>query len=795
MTVRPPARVGGRLAAIAVLALVVVLACRSSRPLAASATRPPVAPVDMAQLQVLMINGGGTKSQNYQSHLLHLRGLHDVLRRAGVPAGSIALHVSDGPDPAADVALREAQPEPDFWLLEGSRLEQPLRTPVTFESSVVPGATLAAATRRNIQRWFDTTGRTLRAGDTLLLYVTDHGTRNVEDPLNNAITLWGDGERLPVKDLAAMLASLDPGVRVIALMSQCFSGGFAELARARSTRALPDGSTCGYFSSTADRPAYGCYPENRGRDNVGHSFHFIEALAERGDFPGAHEDVLVRDASPDVPLRTSDVFLNDHVQRAAAASGQDVTAYTDALLRQAWAAPESWETELRLLDRIGNAYGFAGPRSLAELERQAGRVTDVAGQLRQQHMVWQGALKAATGANLDRFLERQPVWKEHTEEARLKDLPPDTARALTAELLGAIGPATRADRGVDRRLSVLRERAQESGEVAYRMDVRDGVRLRLRTLLTSIAGRVLLAQQGSAEERAAYEALRRCEAVAIPPVPLQPELQLARPERFPAFEDDLVVATRVTPAWMGIQFRQAPEAARTAAGLAPGAASVVAVYDGSPAKEAGLRAGDIVLGPPGRHFEERDQIREWTMLSEVDEAAALDVLRDGRRIDLTLTPKPFPHEWPTLPGPPKVGSAAPPLHLGQYRGTPPSLASGKPHLLFFWATWCAVCKAALPEVAAFERERGTPVVAITDEDASRLDPFFAQHAGPFPALVATDENRQAFVAYGVSGMPTFVLVDGKGFVRGYATGYSPARGLALDGWRWAERPPAPAPRG
>jgi hypothetical protein len=41
-------------------------------------------------------------------------------------------------------------------------------------------------------------------------------------------------------------------------------------------------------------------------------------------------------------------------------------------------------------------------------------------------------------------------------------------------------------------------------------------------------------------------------------------------------------------------------------------------------------------------------------------------------------------------------------------------------------------------------------------------------------------------------MPTFVLVDGKGVVRGYATGYSPAKGLGLDGWQWADRP-APSP--
>ncbi len=792
VTSRALPRGGCRIATTALMALAAVFACRSVPPLAAAPPGATVPPVDVSRLQVLMINGGGSKSQNYQSHLLHLRGLYDVLERAGIPGPMISLYVSDGTDPAPDVAVREAQPEADFWLLEGSRLAGPLRTPVVYENTVVPGATLSAATRAALQHWFDTTGRTMRPGDTLLLYVTDHGVRNKEDPSNNAITLWGDNERLSVKDLTAMLGQLDPGVRVVALMSQCYSGGFAELARVRSTGALPDGSTCGYFSSTPDRPAYGCYPENRGRDNVGHSFHFIEAIAEGGEFLRAHEEVLVRDASPDVPLRTSDVFLGHLLRRAADSAKQDPSAFADRFLRAARADPASFEPELRLLDRIGQAYGFAGPRSLHELDQQAGRVPDLAAQLRTQHAAWEAALDSAARANLDRFLEREPSWKTRTDEQTLRSLTPAAARTLTGELLRDLGPSTRADASVEHRLEVLRSRTEESGEVAYRMDVRDGVRLRLQALLTTVAGRAYLAERGTPEERAAYEALRRCEAFAISPVPLPPELQLSRPEAFPAFDADLAAVARVTPGWMGIQFRQASDSARAAAGLSPGAASVLSVYDGSPARRAGLRPGDIVLGPPHLHFAERDQIREWTMLSAVDEPARLDVLRDGRPLDVTLTPKPFPQKLPALPGPPKVGSAAPPLRLGAYRGTPPrSLATGTPHLLFFWATWCAVCKSALPEIVAFEHDRRTPVVAITDEDTNRLDPFFAQHVGPFPALVATDETRQAFLTYGVSGMPTFVLVDGKGIVRGYATGYSPAKGLPLDGWRWAK---APAPK-
>jgi thioredoxin-related protein len=48
--------------------------------------------------------------------------------------------------------------------------------------------------------------------------------------------------------------------------------------------------------------------------------------------------------------------------------------------------------------------------------------------------------------------------------------------------------------------------------------------------------------------------------------------------------------------------------------------------------------------------------------------------------------------------------------------------------------------------------------------------------------------RRAFLAYGLSGTPTFVLVDGQGIVQSYATGYTPQKGLGIDGWTWRDRP-------
>jgi thioredoxin-related protein len=89
------------------------------------------------------------------------------------------------------------------------------------------------------------------------------------------------------------------------------------------------------------------------------------------------------------------------------------------------------------------------------------------------------------------------------------------------------------------------------------------------------------------------------------------------------------------------------------------------------------------------------------------------------------------------------------------------------------------------------RVRCAPL-AITDEPADQLTAFFQQGTTPFLQTVAIDEVRRAFLAYGVSGTPTFVLIDGQGIVRSYSTGYSSEKGVGIDGWSWRDRP-APRP--
>jgi len=316
----------------------------------------------------------------------------------------------------------------------------------------------------------------------------------------------------------------------------------------------------------------------------------------------------------------------------------------------------------------------------------------------------------------------------------------------------------------------------------------------MRALLLGLAGRVYLATRGTPEERATYRALRDCENLEIPPTPPPPGTELVRADPFPVLADDVALADSVLPAWLGIQFRQVADALRTEKHLADGASRVMMVYDDSPAKAAGIREGDVIVGPPDEPFVEKEQIREWAMRSVPGEPTPLEILRDGAIERVSLVPKAMPQKWPSLPGPPKVGSAAPPLRLDQYRGpVPTSLADGRSHLLFFWATWCAICKTAVPELLAFEKARGVDVISITDETPAELDPFFKQWTDPFPAHVAIDETRNSFRSYGVSGTPSFVLIDGKGVVQDQHTGYTTKKGLEIDGWRWTPPATQPAP--
>ncbi len=138
------------------------------------------------------------------------------------------------------------------------------------------------------------------------------------------------------------------------------------------------------------------------------------------------------------------------------------------------------------------------------------------------------------------------------------------------------------------------------------------------------------------------------------------------------------------------------------------------------------------------------------------------------------------------------GRPAPPLKGEQFLGSnPPALAQlkGSPVLLFFWAHWCADCKAEAPIITQLRTEfapKGLAVIGPT-----RLYGYTAQieHATPTDELAYIDAVRHHFYSglldmpvpvstydfdvYGASTTPTLVLLDRAGKVAMYHPGALP----------------------
>jgi thiol-disulfide isomerase/thioredoxin len=138
------------------------------------------------------------------------------------------------------------------------------------------------------------------------------------------------------------------------------------------------------------------------------------------------------------------------------------------------------------------------------------------------------------------------------------------------------------------------------------------------------------------------------------------------------------------------------------------------------------------------------------------------------------------------------GRPAPALHEDQFLGSkPPSLAQlkGSLVLLFFWAHWCADCKAEAPIITELRGEfapQGLKVIGPT-----QLYGYTAQveHASPSDEIAYTDAVRHRFYSglldmpvpiskynfdvYGASTTPTLVLLDKTGKVAWYHPGAVP----------------------
>jgi thiol-disulfide isomerase/thioredoxin len=88
---------------------------------------------------------------------------------------------------------------------------------------------------------------------------------------------------------------------------------------------------------------------------------------------------------------------------------------------------------------------------------------------------------------------------------------------------------------------------------------------------------------------------------------------------------------------------------------------------------------------------------------------------------------------------------------------------GKPALLVFWATWCAHCNGAVPEINRIHsRLSGRLRVLAIDymEDREKVTAFIKEKNVSYTVLL--DRKGDAARRYKIVGIPTYILLDAQG---------------------------------
>jgi cytochrome c biogenesis protein CcmG/thiol:disulfide interchange protein DsbE len=127
---------------------------------------------------------------------------------------------------------------------------------------------------------------------------------------------------------------------------------------------------------------------------------------------------------------------------------------------------------------------------------------------------------------------------------------------------------------------------------------------------------------------------------------------------------------------------------------------------------------------------------------------------------------------------PLVGQEAPDFSLelvtSETRGDRLRLSElkGHPVLLDFWATWCEPCQIVAPILDRISRKHqsnGLVVVGVNTSDRPGLAPLFAKRKGlSYPIVFDSDEEVAR--RYGISNLPTLVVINAAGHVIAVRTG-------------------------
>ena len=122
---------------------------------------------------------------------------------------------------------------------------------------------------------------------------------------------------------------------------------------------------------------------------------------------------------------------------------------------------------------------------------------------------------------------------------------------------------------------------------------------------------------------------------------------------------------------------------------------------------------------------------------------------------------------------PALGLPAPEVSSFDFSGQPASIEhDGTPKLILFLAHWCSHCRREVPAVQGWIDQNGIPAgvdfvsvaTSISEFQANYPPDAWLEREGWTPRVVVDNAANSISTAFGLTGFPFYVLVDGSGSV-------------------------------
>lgn len=373
----------------------------------------------IAKTEILILSGGVRPLENNVSQYYQTRGLSDFF--SGDSDNIVTTLFGGGRRPGGQEAPDVIIEDPEIRFIRGE----------------IAGN--ISATLGNIRKYFASLGvRNWMTVDRFVLFVTDHGSPNNNDPTafkieenkdgqkairdydQNCISIWRPGTELYPEQHCLSVYELDkalqtyisPNVPVNFVMTQCFSGAFHLMGYTKGERGFPEkkkGEVCGFTAITADTTASGCTPSIEEAKYDGYERRIAEAVTGRAVLSGkviaspipwisdAHDQAMLLDHTKDVPLRTSDAYLLD---------------YMDALDENFFGGEGQIRTNLDQLLKEADFDGIA--KTIPDVARRLKLIRLLSERLEEWHTAYRGKLK---GSGIVEIAAMRESLKELTEKA------------------------------------------------------------------------------------------------------------------------------------------------------------------------------------------------------------------------------------------------------------------------------------------------------------------------------------------------------------------------------------------